>query len=84
MKLTRKQRIEIENLVQGTGIKITGNRVEWKDRWGRMVLPLTGNPVGLVKLVLKVASPAIVMDDYDHGKASGINEALETLGGARA
>lgn len=84
MKLTKKQRTEIENLVRGTGIKITGNRVEWKDRWGRMVLPLTGNPVGLVKLVLKVANPGIIVDDYDGGKAAGFAEAAEILGGERA
>lgn len=83
MKLTKKQRDEIENLVRGTGVKLTGNRIEWRDRYGRMVLPLAGNPVGLVRLVLKTTASK-VMDDYDHGRASGMAEAVELLGGERA
>ena len=82
MKLTKKQRNEIENLVKGTGVKLTGNRIEWRDRYGRMALPIAGNPVGLVKLVLR-SNVGVVMDDYDRGLSQGLNEAVELLGGTR-
>jgi len=82
MKLTKKQRNEIERLVEGTGVKVNGNRIEWRDRYGRMALPIAGNPVGLVKLVLRTATSR-VMDDYDHGRSTGLNEAVELLGGTR-
>lgn len=80
--MTKKQQLEIQKLVKGTGARINGNRIEWRDRYGLMALPLTSNPVGLVKLALRTRGGGI-MDDYDSGRATGLIEAVELLGGER-